>query len=78
MVVCIFHTIFNFSNLPYIDNMISPFFSNILFLFDNAARISCLIDDDCPIPDLPVVMKCIDNLCRFDLVGISPLLPLHL
>lgn len=53
-------------------------FLSLFFVVTNGARISCLIDDDCPIPDLPVVMKCIDNLCRFDLVGISPLLPLHL
>ncbi|CAJ2655283.1 unnamed protein product [Trifolium pratense] len=43
-------------------------FLSLFLIVTSGARIPCLTDDDCPIADLPIVMKCIDNFCRFDLV----------
>lgn len=55
-----FNTIF----LIYLIYNITSSSDNILFnLFDNAANIRCVSDHDCPVPTLPIVIKCINNFC---------------
>jgi len=50
-------------------NIISHFSNISFFLFDNAAHIPCVRDDDCPKRPYPQFMKCVDNFCETWIIG---------